>query len=224
MVDRKSNRPFPASRRQRGVSLLFAMATLVLLSLAAVALVRSVDNSALVIGNLGFKQSATASSHMATERALAWLRANASGTTLDDDGAAGTGYFATSQDNLDVTGQVTTSTRKMALVDWKGDGACAYVDSADFSGACIAPKTDTLADGTAVKWIITRMCANAGPVAAGNSCSRPKSASTTTSSERGALSSGGRITASVATPYYRVVVRTEGPRNTVSYTETIVHF
>ncbi|TXC66593.1 hypothetical protein FSC37_14455 [Piscinibacter aquaticus] len=75
-----------------------------------------------------------------------------------------------------------------------------------------------------MKWIITRMCANAGPVAAGNSCSRPKSASTTTSSERGALSSGGRITASVATPYYRVVVRTEGPRNTVSYTETIVHF
>ncbi|TXC66592.1 hypothetical protein FSC37_14450 [Piscinibacter aquaticus] len=81
------------------------MATLVLLSLAAVALVRSVDNSALVIGNLGFKQSATASSHMATERALARLRANASGTTLDDDGAAGTGYFATSQDNLDVTGR-----------------------------------------------------------------------------------------------------------------------
>jgi hypothetical protein len=43
-------------------------------------------------------------------------------------------------------------------------------------------------------------------------------------SERGELRPGGRITAPVTSPYYRVVVRTQGPRNTVSFTETIVHF
>ena len=51
----------PARRRaQRGVSLLFALMALAAMLLAAVALVRSVDSGALVLGNLGFKQEATA--------------------------------------------------------------------------------------------------------------------------------------------------------------------
>ena len=45
-----------ALRRQRGVSLIFALMALAVISLAAVALVRSVDTTSLVIGNLGFKQ------------------------------------------------------------------------------------------------------------------------------------------------------------------------
>ena len=35
---------------------------------------------------------------------------------------------------------------------------------------------------------------------------------------------GGRITSAVAGPYFRIIVRIEGPRNTVSYTESLVHF
>lgn len=216
-------RAIQTPRAQRGVSILFAMITLVMISLAAVALVRSVDSGALVLGNLAFKQDATAASNVATERALTWLKANAAGTTLDKNGAVGTGYFATSLDGLDPTGRVTTSDNKLALVDWYADGSCAYVDADKFSGACIAPQTLVLDDGSVAKWVITRMCAKQEPVAAGNTCSRPLATSTTTASERGEVV-GPRITASVASPYYRVVVRVQGPRNTVSFTETIVHF
>ena len=46
--------------RQRGMSLVFALLALAALSLAGIALVRSVNTSSLVIGNLGFKQGATA--------------------------------------------------------------------------------------------------------------------------------------------------------------------
>ncbi len=210
-------------RAQRGVSILFAMMTLVLLSLSAVALVRSVDSGALVLGNLAFKQDATAASNVATERALTWLKGNAAGTTLDTNGAPGTGYFATSLDGLDATGRVTSNANKMALVDWQGDGTCGYVDADNFSGVCIAPKTEPLADGSTAKWVVMRLCAKAEAVAAGNTCSRPQATSTSTASERGEVV-GPRITASVASPYYRIVVRVQGPRNTVSFTESIAHF
>ena len=214
----------PTPRRaQRGVSILFAMVTLVTLALAAVALVRSVDTGALVLGNLAFKQDATAASNVATERALTWLKANAAGATLDVNGAPGSGYFATSLDGLDVTGRLTSSANKMALVDWQGDGKCGYVDADNFSGVCIAPKTEVLDDGSTAKWVIMRLCAKQEPVVAGNTCSRPLATSTSTASERGEVT-GPRITASVASPYYRVVVQVQGPRRTVSFTESIVHF
>ena len=210
-------------RAQRGLSILFAMMTLVLLSLSAVALVRSVDSGALVLGNLAFKQDATAASNVATEHALTWLKNNAAGATLDKDGAPGTGYFATSLDGLDVTGRVTSNAKQMALVDWQGDGACSYVDPGDFNTVCIAPKTETLDDGSTAKWVVMRMCSSDGKVAAGNTCSRPVATSTSTASERGEVL-GPRITANVASPYFRIVVRVQGPRNTVSFTESIVHF
>jgi len=65
------------TRRQRGLSLLFALMALVVIGLASVAVVRSVDTSSLVIGNLCFKQDATAASAQMTEQALTWLQANA---------------------------------------------------------------------------------------------------------------------------------------------------
>ncbi len=210
-------------RAQRGLSLLFALMTLAVLSLAAVALVRSVDSSALVIGNLGFKQDTTAVANMATERALTWLRANSGGTTLDADGAAGTGYFASSLDNLDATGKVTSAARPMAVVDWLFDGACGYVAAGSFS-ACFAPnQVAGMPAGMTAQFVITRMCEATGPVAAGNTCSRQRSTSTANATERGEIT-GSRFNQTVQSPYYRVVVRSAGPRNTVSFTETIVHF
>lgn len=222
----------PRRGRQRGVSMLFALMTLAVLSLAAIALVRSVDSGSLVAGNMGFKQDATAASAQATESAIAYLSGNAGGTALEGDVDA-QGYYASSLDNLDVTGTATTSAKPMAVVDWQGNG-CKYVDSANFNGTCKQPSpevtitktnniTNTKTDNK-VRWIITRLCQKSGPVDATNACARPKSVSTTTASERGELSSGGRITATVASPYYRIVVRTQSGRNTVSYTETIVHF
>ncbi len=64
------------------MSLIFALLTLVALSLAAVALVRSVDTSTTVIGNLGFKQDSTFYAGQAAEEAIAWLNANKTSTVL----------------------------------------------------------------------------------------------------------------------------------------------
>jgi Tfp pilus assembly protein PilX len=63
------------SIRQRGVVLFFTLIALVVMSLAAVALIRSVDTSTMIAGNLAFKQSATTSGDGGIEAAVSWLAA-----------------------------------------------------------------------------------------------------------------------------------------------------
>ncbi len=61
--------------KQRGVVLFFTLIALVVMSLAAVALIRSVDTSTMIAGNLAFRQSATSSGDSGIEAAIAWLSA-----------------------------------------------------------------------------------------------------------------------------------------------------
>ena len=55
------------SRLQQGVVSFIALVALVVMSLAAVALIRSVDTATLIAGNLAFKQAATASADAGVE-------------------------------------------------------------------------------------------------------------------------------------------------------------
>ena len=67
------------------------------MSLAAVALIRSVDTSTVIAGNLASKQSATTSADSGIETALDWMDGIADLTTLNSDSAinAALGYYAT---------------------------------------------------------------------------------------------------------------------------------
>jgi type IV pilus assembly protein PilX len=213
---------FPTARPSRGISMLFALLALVALSLAAVGLVRSVGTGSLVMGNLSFKKDTTGSSDRGADAAIAWLLANAGGTTLDND-VTTAGYYATSKDSLDPTGRNTTANPR-ALVDWNNDN-CATA-SGSFS-ACLDVAAPTTIGQNSVNWIITRLCATTGSKdLVSNSCA----ATLTSGIADDANSSGldytqpGVLTSGSAVPYYRIVVRTVGGRNTVSYTETIVHF
>jgi Tfp pilus assembly protein PilX len=212
----------PLRRAQRGISLLFSLMALVILGFGAIALTRSVDTGTLIMGNLAMKQDTLSASATATEQAIAWLQANVTGTTLDANDPA-KGYYAGAIEKLDPTGNRSTAANKLALVNWDGncnghlgDGTYETCDTLAFTG------TDV--NGNKVQWVITRLCDTAGAPSGTNLCVRPAAAATSTALERGELNPGGRISAGIAGPYYRVVVRVEGPRNTVSYTESLVHF
>lgn len=218
---------------QRGVSLLFALLALVALSLATLALVRTVDTSALVLGNVGFKQDATAAGDQAARQAVAWLKANVA--SLDTD-AAGSGYYASTKERnadatvtpVDSTGQQFIGTAANAarkLIDWDNDGACNYATSGTYASCAL--KTVAVGDinGNKTRYVIFRLCASAGDANddINNSCAKPLG-SGSGASGRGSMSYGtGRFTAA-AGPYYRIVVRVLGSRNTASFTETIVNF
>ena len=207
-----------SSLRVRGVSLVFALMAVVVLALASVALVRAVDTGVLVMGNLAFKQDTVQAAAVGTDEALAWLQARAGTTELERDAADGVGYYAASHDSMDATGNATTAANPLDLVDW-GEGC-----SGSYRACDILPHIGTSVNGNIVRWVITRLCDTSGAPSSANACIKPAATSVFTASERGELLSGGRISSSTSSPYYRIVVRVEGPRRTVSFTETVVHF
>jgi type IV pilus assembly protein PilX len=222
----------PAGRRsaQRGVSLLFALMALAAMMLAAVALVRSVDTGALVLGNLGFKQEATQAADRAAEVARTWLMTTAVDLTQD---SPANGYYATSQDNLDPTGRVTTAATPLAVVNWGDSDSCACMTTspATCSSCSRTPATcgtGAAACGTqvAARFLITRLCPLTGAAGSGaNNCAKPASSGTADAAYRGEIrvGAGAPKPEAATSPYFRIVVRTVGGRGAVSFTETVVH-
>src|SRR5690606_14640309 len=86
--------------RQKGVVLLIALVILIAMTLAGIALVRSVETGNLVAGNLAFKQSLAYVGDRGNEEAIAWLK-NQQGTSLVNATQEAAGYYATEQANLD---------------------------------------------------------------------------------------------------------------------------
>ena len=203
---------------QEGAILFIAIIVLVAMTLAGLALIRSVDTGSMVSGNLAFKQSATAAADAGTEAGIAWLKTRIGTAALYDDSSAA-GYYATSQDALDMTG--TSNDANRALVDWDFNGCNGLSNS-----ACITPAPAVSAGaGNTVTYIIHRLCkAEGDPNATGNSCANYKS-SKTTSPKRGELRYGDdKRFEPLPVEYYRITTRVKGPRNTISFVEAIVHF
>lgn len=205
------------------MSLIFALLALVALSVGAVALIRSVDTAGLVLGNLGFKQDATASAERATEAAIVFLQGvpdRTSNSSADNGGAVG--YYASSTDAVDPSGQGSEATR--VLVDWEADG-CKYATSATPQQCTIGARTVAASEGKRTDFVIFRLCRQAGAITDGNPCITPANATSGSSTKRGKLDYGD-YARFVGSPdaYYRIIVRSVGARNTVSYTETIIHF
>src|ERR1700758_2734999 len=95
---RRQRRSIGRYQAQRGVTLIFALITLVALLFATLALIRSVDTSTILMGNIGFKQDATATADQATKSALTWLAAQSA--VLNTDSLAknlGQGYYASTK-------------------------------------------------------------------------------------------------------------------------------
>jgi len=204
--------------RQSGVVLFIVLIVLVAMTLAGIALVRSVDTGNMVAGNLAFKQGATLAGDAGTEAAITWLQTVA-GTANSYNDQPASGYYATSQDTLDMTGSSNDPNR--ALVDWNFNGC-----NGATTPACITPAPAISAGaGNTVTYIIHRLCQIAGdPNSASNSCANYKSTSST-SPKKGGLSYGDdKRFEPLPVEYYRITSRTAGPRNTVSFIETIIHF
>lgn len=206
---------------QRGASLLFALMALIILSFGAVALTRSVDTGTLIMGNLSFHNDAVLSSSIGAEEAMKWLNDNQAGSKLDNNDTAA-GYYASSTDNLDPTATRTSSSKPLPIVNW--DGKCMGLTSGDYSTCAVVPFKAPDVKGNKVQYVIQRMCDSAAPAGGTNYCVRPAGTSSGTVKDRGELQPGGRLSGGQASPYYRIIVRVEGPRNTVSYTESFVHF
>jgi type IV pilus assembly protein PilX len=219
--------PMPFVARQAGASLLFALITLVALALAATALVRSVDTGAIVLGNLGAKKATSIAADRATQLAIRFLVNKGIETNryVDD---ANNGYYSSAKDDFDITGfGGVDATRK--LINWEVDGSCAYATAGGVCDATTRPSDAQVIDSAAglnARWVITRLCSLPGVAhtdTANNCVMPPKVGFRTSESKGGKDFSNVEFKVDVSAPFYRIVVRVTGPRNAVTYTETIVN-
>ena len=201
--------------RQRGVSLFFALVSLVAVSLAAIVLVRSVDTSTLISGNLAFQQNATSSGDGGTEAAIAWLalieQANTAKNVLNDPSHpfnlndATKGYYSA----LDPAVSLTASSGTRFLWD-DTDSKLLSTDSS----------------GNTTRYIIQRMCATANAAIQNASCLF--SGATLFNGQMNVplpqeICVGAGCPVAGQTPQIRVTSRTVGPKNTLSYVQAFVY-
>jgi len=213
-------------RRQHGASLLFALITLVALALAASALVRSVDTGAVVLGNLGAKKATAVAADRATQQAIKFLFQDMTEATRLND-LPNQGYYATSKETYDVS-TTDSSIANGTLINWEVDGSCQPTNNCDpLTRASDSFTVDSVARLEA-RWLITRLCTTAGIDAKGasnNNCAVALKASVMKNQSAGSIdqSSARNFELQNQQPFYRIVVRVKGPRNAVTYTETIVN-
>jgi type IV pilus assembly protein PilX len=227
--------PTAGLRQQRGISLIFALITLVSMLVAAIALVRSVNSGSQVLGNIGFQQDATASADYATSEALAYLSAATTdltaSSTATNGGAASsrTGFYASAWDAVDVTGQQLTATTRQ-LVDWDLDG-CGYASAGTYAGCTIIPhdvdmSSNPNASSVSARYVVFRICQADGATST-TTCAPPVGQTSSGGSARGACegnNDGCKRLGSTGGSYYRIVVRVVGARGTTSFTETTVQY
>ena len=212
--------------RQRGISLAMVLISLVVMSLAAVGLVRMTDSGAMIVGNVAFKQAATAATDRGMELAMTWLVNNGTTATVESD-STNDGYYASVRPELDLVG--TSSDPNRVLIDWQNNqcqGSGVPANRCLSTASIPAAESDAIAH--AVRYVIIRQCEGAGSHAAWTLlCARPQVEVSADAGTREAPSYESPGAPSEAVPpevYYRVIVRSAGARNTVSFTEAYVNF
>lgn len=216
-------------QRQQGLALLYALLALIALALASITLVRSASTGSMLIGNLGFQQEATAASDAAAQAALTLLNAqlSSSSTSLNKSSAT-LGYYAYSDDLIDVTGNQLASTSRK-LIAWDSDFCSSQSGyaSCSFQPVTLTSVNNTSLNGNVASYVVFRLCDREGDPTSDTTinCARPLAGSSVSSvNEARDYSTGAGTTASEVSPYYRIVVRVVGARHSTSYVETIAHF
>ncbi|MCR4297970.1 MAG: pilus assembly PilX N-terminal domain-containing protein [Gallionella sp.] len=221
--------------RQRGVVLFFTLIALLAMSLAAVALIRSVDTSTLIAGNMAFKQSATTSGDSGVESAITWLTAtqaaNAGLNVLNDPAHA-----------FNLTCLATRAARAPGTngVDDLGDPGCPAVipgyhssldptiiltDDATWDNVrTVLAGTD--GSGNTTRYIIQRMCRTENQPIQTAAClfsGIPEVKDGQHVKPPQEFCDGPGCPVAGQTPQIRITTRTTGPKNTVSYVQTFVY-
>lgn len=192
---------------------------LIVMSMSALALVRAVSTSVLVAGNFAFRQAAVMAAEAGSEAAIVWLTARAALPDLYSN-QPDQGYYASLPDGLDISGSAPTGAK--VAVDWDKDTCNSRSDV-----TCVSASPETTKDdaGQVIQYIMHRLCRSPGsPQDSANSCLLYRESSQV-SPKKGQFSYGASSRFKVdSAVYYRITTRVRGPRNTVVFVQTLVHF
>jgi Tfp pilus assembly protein PilX len=197
--------------QQRGVVLFFALIALVVMSLAAVGLIRSVDTNTLIAGNLASRQAATTSGDAGIESAIAWLD-----TTETND------HLKNIYTDLTHTFNITDAANGYYS---NVDPALDLFANATWSAATNINSVPDDSDNT-VRYIVQRMCRTANQVLSTTNCLF-SSAVVNNNNQivplYSSICSGPGCPAGGQSPVYRVTSKITGPKNTASYIQAFIY-
>ena len=201
-----------SKHKQSGVVLFVAMIALVVMSLAAVALIRSVDTNNLIAGNLTYKQTAAISSSYGIESMADTIGAQALSYGNSNDAA--NGYYA------------ICSTYDQGTTD-RCNGANLTTDANWVPGTTSRTATGTGITGgvdpygNAIQYIVERMCHQTG---APTNALCLQAGTDLNNGTKNVLNEPNAGAPEIPTdlPVYRVTVRVAGPKNTVSYIQAFI--
>lgn len=192
----------PRRGTEQGVVLIVTLIMLVAMTLAGIALIRSVHTTTLIAGNLAMQQSALASGTVGTETAVNWLttQLQSSGLSLDA--------------NILTQGYSAQRRIPPAGMSWE-----AYWTNTLAAQGVVTLPTD--AAGNSVQYVIDRMCNGSGQASdtTGSGCAISVVIPPSTNSGKGVNAGNPKVSSYV---FYRVIARIQGPRSTTSFIETMV--
>lgn len=198
---------------QSGASLLVTLGALILLAVSAVAILRSVDTSTLLAGNLAFRQSAVVATDQGVEAARAFVR-SLPAAELNNPANSAKPVAATS-----------------AYPYWSIWQAAFDPETYDWDNQAGVLAADV--QGNSVRYVVHRMCEfNTFGLAEetgsflnpANNCIRVVSSSgCVNSAQAGSYDQASFQCNAAGGVYYRATVRARGPRGTTSYVQVMLH-
>lgn len=185
---------FSSRRKQGGVSLVISLIALLAMTIAGLALIRAVNTTNVISGNLAFRQSTLHATDVGVETALTTLD-TVIATSIDANYPAG---CASGACNYYPTRQPINTGGIPTVINWTS-----------------VPST-TIDASYAVQYVLDRLCDGPTPVTdVSSKCMR------TTESSVGSKKAGAISFTSANQVYYRATVRVVGPRNTVSIVQAL---
>lgn len=185
---------FPKAK-QSGTALFVALIAIVALSFAGLALIRSVDTTNIIAGNLAFRQGTLHASDVGIENAfndLATIVVSSLDANYPSGCATGACKYYPIEQAVDTRGVPT-------VINWSNVPSITV--NSDYS----------------VKYVIDRQCQGPAPVT-----DITGSCSSTSPTGGGSKKAGAPVFSSSQLVYYRVTVQTTGPRNTTSLVQALV--
>ena len=186
--------------RQRGTMLIIALIILVAMTLAGIAMMRSVDTATVMAGNIAFRQASVNAVDAGIQAAYRFIDANKGTAVLNTTNTA-TGFvaFAVSPDP-----------------DWNSASA--------WGGAALVNGGTADRAGNVIYYKIERLCpaTREGLVADANCASTQGSSSTGGVVAEGSDQSAPNYFTQLAATHFRVTVRAVGPRNSAAIVQTMM--
>jgi len=195
---RRQSRPL---RAQRGVTLIIALIVLVAMTLAGVAMMRSVDTGTIVVGNIAFRQATIHSADQGLQQGFNFISANSGTAALYNDdntlGVGSKGYWSSTP---------TTERNWMNPNEW--------------NNAAVINAGNPDASGNVVYYAIERLCQD--PNVANTSTICAATPDNTAITGEGIDASGANYFTRPPATHYRITSKSVGPRNSITIVQMLI--